>query len=325
MTANGKGKGKITPDENKVKIAVSATASAVNLALGIVKLYAGVFTNSISILGDGVNNFGDVFSNAGAAAGFAVENKKPTPKFPFGYGRVEYVVSFVMAIIVVVVGCVFAYTALDRLFYRQIVTFAWTQFWIVFATIFVKVALAVAFGLLRKKFPSEVLKAQQFDSILDSLITTFALLGLFLYRYISFPVDAVIALAISVALIAASVKMLVAAFGKLMGAFDGRADGLRRLSEAQKGVKAALVRFYDYGRHSAEANVALLFEDDADERVRSAAEEKIAAVAAGKGIKVTFVGYDATAPSDTVEEGESKAEEGAPQAFGTPSDEKEEQ
>lgn len=325
MTAKVGKKTKTSADENKVKVAVSVTASAVNLALAVLKLYAGIFTNSISILSDGVNNFGDVFSNAGAAAGFAVENRKPSSRFPFGYGRVEYVVSFVMAIIVVVVGCVFAYTALDRLFYRQIVTFAWTQFWIVFATIFVKVALAVAFGLLRKKFPSEVLKAQQIDSILDSLITTFALLGLFLYRYISFPVDAIIALAISAVLIAASVKMLVAAFAKLMGAFDGRAEGLRGLSAAQKGVKEVAVRFYDFGRNCAEANVGLLFEDGTAEDVQTAVKEKIAAVAAKKGIKVTFVGYDAPTSSCVSTEGESKTEVGTSETSALPPDEKEEE
>ncbi len=326
MTGQTDGKGLSQQKESKMKIALTATAGVVNLALGILKFYAGIFTNSISIISDGINNFGDVFSNAGAAAGFAFENKKPTAKYPFGFGRVEYVVAFVMSVIVVVVGCVFAYSALDRLFYRQIVTFAWTQFWIVFATIFVKVALAVVFGLMNKKIPSEVLKAQQIDSILDSLVTTFALLGLFLYRYISFPVDAVIALAISVMLIGAGVKLLVSAFGRLMNARDDlRTDGLIRLSKAQKGVLAATARVYDFGRHCAEANVGLSFAEDVSEDDRRVVMEKIAAVAANKGIKVTFVGYDVPVPA-VAAEGESEQEEEARAgAVPAPPDEKEEE
>ena len=133
-------------DETRVKVAATGAASAVNLGLGILKLYAGVFTNSISIISDGINNFGDVFSNAGAAVGFGVEHRRPSERFPFGFGRLEYVMTFVMAAIVLVVGGVFVYSAMDRLFNRQIVTFAWTQFWIVFATVFVKAGLAVVFG-----------------------------------------------------------------------------------------------------------------------------------------------------------------------------------
>ena len=90
--------------ERKIKIAVSSSASAVNMGLGIVKVLAGIYTNSLSIITDGVNNFGDVLSNAGAAVGFAVENKAPTEKFPAGFGRVEYIVTFIMAIIIMAVG-----------------------------------------------------------------------------------------------------------------------------------------------------------------------------------------------------------------------------
>lgn len=311
--------------ESRTKIALTATAGAVNLALGIVKLYAGVFTHSISIIGDGINNFGDVFSNAGATVGFAVENRKPSERFPFGYGRVEYVVAFLMSIIVVVVGCVFAYSALDRFFYRQIVTFAWAQFWLVFATVFVKIGLAVLFGLLHKKIPSEVLKAQQIDSILDSLVTVFALLGLFLYRYISFPVDAVIALVISVMLIAAGVKLLVSSFARLMNARDDlRTDGLVRLAKAQRGVLDATARVYDFGRNRAEANVGLSFSDEVGEEDKNLVREKIAAVAANKGIKVTFVGYEAPVAADGGEGEDGEESTARDDADAAPTDAKEE-
>lgn len=311
--------------ESRTKIALTAAAGAVNLALGVVKLYAGVFTNSISIMSDGINNFGDVFANAGAAAGFAVENKKPTERFPFGFGRVEYVVSFLMAIIVVVVGCVFAYSALDRFFYRQVVTFAWTQFWMVFATVFVKAALAVLFGLMYKKFPSEVLKAQQIDSILDSLVTTFALLGLFLYRYISFPVDAVVALVVSIMLVVAGVRLLVSAFARLMNARDGvRTDGLVRLAKAQEGVEDATARVYDFGRNNAEANVGLSFSEDVGEDDRKRIREKIAAVAESKEIKVTFVGYEAPDAADGGKGESNRGREATEEALAAPPDEKEE-
>ena len=90
--------------ERKAKIAVSVSASAVNMILGVVKVLSGIYTNSLSIITDGVNNFGDVLSNAGAAAGFGVENKAPTRRFPGGFGRVEYIVAFLMAIIIMAVG-----------------------------------------------------------------------------------------------------------------------------------------------------------------------------------------------------------------------------
>ena len=258
--------------ETKTQIATSVTASAVNLGLGLTKLFVGLVTHSISILGDGINNFGDVVSNAGAAVGFGFMHKAPSEKYPFGYGRVEYVVSFLMAILIVVVGGVFAYTALDRIFYHPVVTFAWTQFGIIAATIVVKLLLL--------------------DSIMDAFITLFALTGLFLSRYIQFPIDALFGIIISVVLIVAGFRIMVPAFRRLAGARDeARTVGLTKLSEAQNGVESAQVRLYDFGKHYAEANVALRFSDDADEETRKVALEKIADTARKNNIIVTFTEY----------------------------------
>lgn len=278
--------------ETKTQIATSVTASAVNLGLGLTKLFVGLVTHSISILGDGINNFGDVVSNAGAAVGFGFMHKAPSEKYPFGYGRVEYVVSFLMAILIVVVGGVFAYTALDRIFYHPVVTFAWTQFGIIAATIVVKLLLALMFGLTFRKFRSEVLKAQTLDSIMDAFITLFALTGLFLSRYIQFPIDALFGIIISVVLIVAGFRIMVPAFRRLAGARDeARTVGLTKLSEAQNGVESAQVRLYDFGKHYAEANVALRFSDDADEETRKVALEKIADTARKNNIIMTFTEY----------------------------------
>lgn len=278
--------------ERKIKIAVSSSASAVNMGLGIVKVLAGIYTNSLSIITDGVNNFGDVLSNAGAAVGFAVENKAPTEKFPAGFGRVEYIVTFIMAIIIMAVGGGFAYSALDRIFYHPVITFSWVQFGIIAATIAVKIGLAVVFRLSYVKYRSDVLKAQTLDSVLDACITTFALLGLFLSRYISFPIDAVIGLIISAVMIAAGVKLFVGEFVRLAGGADERrVGGLKKLCLAQKGVTDARVRVYDFGTKYAEAVVELTFEENVRQEDRSAAENKISAVAWQHGIAVTFAEF----------------------------------
>lgn len=278
--------------ERKIKIAVSSSASAVNMGLGIVKVLAGIYTNSLSIITDGVNNFGDVLSNAGAAVGFAVENKAPTEKFPAGFGRVEYIVTFIMAIIIMAVGGGFAYSALDRIFYHPVITFSWVQFEIIAATIAVKIGLAVMFRLSYVKYRSDVLKAQTLDSVLDACITTFALLGLFLSRYISFPIDAVIGLIISAVMIAAGVKLFVGEFVRLAGGADERrVGGLKKLCLAQKGVTDARVRVYDFGTKYAEAVVELTFEENVRQEDRSAAENKISAVARQHGIAVTFAEF----------------------------------
>lgn len=284
-------KGKMQKD-SKAKIALSATSSVVNLGLGILKLFVGVYTNSISILSDGINNFGDVLSNAGAAVGFGVSDKRPTEKYPFGFGRVEYVVTFAMAILIVVVGGVFLYSSLDRIFYHPVITFAWLQFGLIAGTIVVKIVLAVVTRSIFKKYPSDVLRAQVIDNVLDAVVTTFALLALFLSRYISFPIDAFIGIVISIVLIAAGLKLVVSSFKRLVLARDDvRTDGLIRLAKAQPAVKDVKVKVYDFGKNYAEANVALGFEENASSESRTEAAENIVEKAKKYNIVVTIIDY----------------------------------
>ena len=276
--------------ERTTIVAVSAVAATVNMGLGVIKVMVGLYTSSLSILTDGVNNFGDVLSNAGAAVGFGVENKPPSRRLPGGLGRSEYVVTLLMAIIIIGVGGGFAYSALDRVFFHPVITFSWVQFGVIAATIAVKIALAAVFRVFYKKFGSPVLKAQTLDSVMDACITTFALLGLFLSRYISFPVDAFIGLAISVVMIASGLKIAFSACYKLMGGADlKRENGLKKLSLSQKGVTDVRVRVYDFGTKYAEATVELVYENDLRQEDKTAAEYRIARTARKKGISVTFV------------------------------------
>lgn len=274
--------------EKDIKIIASATGSGVNFVLGITKVLCGVYTNSIAIISDGVNNFGDVFSSAGAAVGFSLEGKAHK-RFPSGLGRTEYAVTLLMAIIIIAVGGVFAWQASDRFFYHPVVTFSWVQFGIIAATIAIKAGMAAGYGLLYRRFRSDVIKALTVDSILDACITLFTLVGLFLARYISFPADAAVGLAVSIVMILQGIKLLIDAMYKLLGGRDEKREkGLRALVLDQKGVKGVKLRLYDCGAKRAEAYVSVEYEEWAGQDDVLAAERTIKAVAEKYGIFVTF-------------------------------------
>ena len=275
--------------EKRTKIAASACASGVNFVLGLTKLLCGVYTNSIAVISDGVNNFGDVFSSAGAAVGFSVSGKKAGGKFPSGTGRVEYVVTAMMALIVIAVGGVFAWQASERFFYHPVVTFSWVQFGIVAATAAVKAAMAAFFYRAQKRYSSGVLKAMATDSLLDMCITLFTLAGLFLARYISFPADALIGLIVSLVMIAEGIKLLFPAVFRLAGGADEeRAKQLERIA-LQEGAKGARIKLYDCGERRAEAYVTLIFEKEMTEKEVAEIEKAVAARAEENGVFVAFV------------------------------------
>ena len=75
-----------------------------NLLLFIVKLAIGFMTSSVSIMSDGFNNLSDVMTCLVTVLGYRIASKPADKEHPFGHGRVEYVVSFVIAVVIFTVG-----------------------------------------------------------------------------------------------------------------------------------------------------------------------------------------------------------------------------
>ena len=77
---------------------------AANLLLFIVKLIIGFMTRSVSIMSDGFNNLSDVMTCLVTVLGYRIASKPADKEHPFGHGRVEYVVSFVIAVVIFTVS-----------------------------------------------------------------------------------------------------------------------------------------------------------------------------------------------------------------------------
>ena len=90
-----------------------------NLILGIIKLIIGFISNSVSIMADAVNNLSDMASSALTIIGFKLASKKPTHEHPYGYARYEYVSGFVIAILMLIMGLVFAKESIVKIIYPE--------------------------------------------------------------------------------------------------------------------------------------------------------------------------------------------------------------
>lgn len=107
----------------KRSLAVCVGAVAVNFILFLIKLRVGLVTGSLSIYTDAINNLLDCVTLLLGAVGFFFLSASRTEKFPFGFGRAEQLVSFVMSAVVIVTGCSFAYSSLERMLYPLPVSF----------------------------------------------------------------------------------------------------------------------------------------------------------------------------------------------------------
>ena len=196
--------------------AIFAFALLCNFLLFGVKLYIGLSVNSICIWSDAINNLFDALSCLLTLVGMALAQKAGQT----GAGRVEtkaeQLLSFILALIVAAVGFSFAYSSLERFFYPTPVWFSMKYFYLVLATALAKLGLFFFFRRQCKTRRLSVLRVMRTDSLLDFFVTLSTLLSFTLTRYLSFAVDAVFGLGISIVILIQAVRMIVAAVGNLL-------------------------------------------------------------------------------------------------------------
>lgn len=82
----------------------SGVGIASNILLCLIKILTGVFTGSISIIADGLNNLGDMGSSVITMIGFKLASKPADRDHPFGHGRMEYMSAFIVSALILLVG-----------------------------------------------------------------------------------------------------------------------------------------------------------------------------------------------------------------------------
>lgn len=203
--------------ESKVGLLTLIAGSITNLGLGFIKLFIGLAGNSVSIISDGINNFGDVLACAGGGVGIATKDKLPTEKHPYGFKNAEHIATLIIAQIITVVGCLFTYLSIERLIYRRPVYFGWLYFFIILATCAVKLFMFIGYSFANKKVKSDILKCESLDSLLDSAITAVTLIGYTVSRFTGFPIDALVGISIGSVVLVSGIKILKSSASKLIG------------------------------------------------------------------------------------------------------------
>ena len=146
-----------------------------NLLLFIGKVMAGWLSGSVAIAADGWNNLTDAASSIVTLLGFRFSRKPADAHHPFGHARAEYLSGLCVAVLILFIGTELAKGSVEKIFHPAAVEFTWVTFWVLIASIGVKLWMAVFVGRLGKLIGSKALEATSADSRND-VITTGAVL-----------------------------------------------------------------------------------------------------------------------------------------------------
>ena len=87
--------------------------------MALLKIILYIFTGSISILSDAVNNITDCVSSIISIFGIKLASKPKDKNHPYGHGRLEYLISLVVSGIVLSVGFQFLRSSVSRIIHPE--------------------------------------------------------------------------------------------------------------------------------------------------------------------------------------------------------------
>lgn len=204
-------------NREKTIVTTSLIGIGGNLLLVAAKALIGFLANSISIIMDAVNNLSDALSSVITIIGTKVANKKPDKKHPFGHGRVEYITSMIIAIIIFVAGGTAIYESITSLINHVEASYDNTSFIIISIAILVKVVLGLFFRKMGKKTNSDALKGSGIDALFDAMLSFSTLIGAIIARFTGVHIEGYLGIVIGLFIIKAGIDVIRGAISNIIG------------------------------------------------------------------------------------------------------------
>ena len=168
-----------------------------NIFLCVSKLLIGVMSGSISIISDGFNNLSDCASCFVTILGYKMAAKPADKDHPFGHGRMEYLTSLVIAVVIIVVGFGVLKNSFDKLIHPTSLEYSNVALAVVIISIFVKIWMGLFNRKLGKRINSSIMLATSKDSMNDVAATSATLIALVGSLWTDFPLDAIMGILVS--------------------------------------------------------------------------------------------------------------------------------
>ena len=188
-----------------------------NVLLFAVKLLCGLFTNSVAMIADAVNNLSDAAGSVVTLIGFRLAGQEADADHPFGHGRMEYISGMIVSMAILLKGFELVKSSLSSLFDPVETAFSPLVSLLLLGAIGVKLLLW-RFNLeLGRVISSSAMEATAADSLSDCAATGVVLLSSLLSRFTTLPVDAAAGLLVSGFIFKAGWDSLKATLDPLLG------------------------------------------------------------------------------------------------------------
>ena len=174
--------------ENHGKIA-SIIGILANVILAGAKIAVGFLFGVLSLMADGFNNLSDCGSSLMSFVSFKLSNKPADKEHPFGHERIEYVLSMVVAFLILMIAFELLKESIGKIVSPTELSFSIIIIIVLGASILAKLSLFFYNMSVAKKINSQILKATAMDSLSDCISTSTVLVAILVCMFTGVNLD----------------------------------------------------------------------------------------------------------------------------------------
>ena len=231
----------------------ASVSIAGNVGLFLLKFILGLFINSIALIADAIHSLSDVATSGVVILGFRIARKPPDAEHPFGHGRMEYIATLVIAIILGITGLEFIIQSVER--FSDLGPFANEDFALivavaVLASAAVKELMARYSDVLAKRISSDVLSADAWHHRSDAISSIGVAVSIIGSRY-GYPIlDPIFGIVVAVIIIYVGIRLVRTSSNFLLGTAPDSSivEEVKALAASVEGVEGVHdLSVHDYG------------------------------------------------------------------------------
>ena len=212
--------------ENREKVIVHTSAIGIlaNVALAAFKAAVGLIANSIAVVLDAVNNLTDALSSVITIVGTKLAGKSPDRKHPFGYGRIEYLSTMIIALIILYAGITAMVESIKKIITPDTPDYSTLSLVIIAVAVVVKVVLGLYVKRTGQRVNSDSLVASGKDALMDSIISLSTLVAAVVFVLWGVSLEAYLGVVIALLIIKTGLETMKDTISKILG--ERNEDGL---------------------------------------------------------------------------------------------------
>ena len=273
-----------------------------NFILGISKVVFGALVGAHAIIIDGVNSLSDMTASTVSVFSTILSNKESDKKHPLGYGRVEYLASFIITIVIIYIGVVSSINTIKAIIHpHEAPHYNVGIVVLMVISMIVKMIYGINCRKASKEIDSIALIMSGTDTLADSFVSLAILCAIAIYKTTGLDIEHYLCLIISILVIMTAVRMTIECMNKILGTRidpEFRKKIVTALSMEQDVLNVSNLVIHNYG----ENNYIGSLDIEVDEKMTAAEVSKLSRKLIRRsedlGLNLVSVGISAANISD---------------------------